>query len=648
MEMSDKQRAYYDIFRGLPNNNPIVRNNIIEDAFTVVVLDIMYNKRLNLDFTAENVESIAKYIIAPPDGGIDIFIEYEDGDEYFYDIIQVKHSKLGQQDIKQCFAMMQRTIKDYLKDPQSVHKNLRKVISNSNFDASYKNNCIYYVVHVGDTNYASGLKKAEKIVTLNELKILMESLGANSVPKDVLKSDGFNNFISYNHNRDENSEEAYLCNLNGYDLAILNNKYTSTEMGKNILFGQNLRDSLENKSKTYFSMKQTIDNEPEKFWFYNNGITIIAEGFTADALSLPKKESNLTKKIDSVTLENFSIINGAQTTSSLGNYLKEAEINRDEEKINNLKSVYVLTRILVINKPELKDNISIYNNMQNPITTRDMVSNRIEQKKLYEWLIGGDNPNIFVEIRRGSRPPSHLKLLKHQITTNETLAQLAFASFYREPYTAKDKKRTLFNNDYSKEEFTINEDYHKIFNFDDDTEKSGILFKKTKSEIDELLFIAYLYKESKKYLKKEYENRLEKQYKMLKNANEDEKQNINDFINNFKTQIAINNICFFYCIALYYEFKAQFDEDNNKIFNYSEFYGKNNHFKQNLIESFSQLFLSKTIEIIKIESAGTANVGNWVRNKKSEELFMKKLRHELSVNLSFSNQYKNFINEFKI
>ncbi|WML52203.1 AIPR family protein [Neobacillus sp. PS3-12] len=644
--MDDIINEYYELFKGLPNYGPIVRNNIKEDAFTVAVLEIMYNKILNLDFIDKNVDSIAKYIVAPPDSGIDIFIEHEDGDEYYYDIIQVKYTKLGQQDIKQCLAMMQRTIKDFLKDPQSVHKNLRKVISKTNFDATYKNNCTYYVVHTGDIAYATGLKKFEKVVTLSELKILKESLGADCVPKEILKSDGFNNFISYNHDSDENTEQAYLCNLNGYDLAKLNNKYTSTEVGKNILFGQNLRDSLENKSKTFESMKQTIDNEPEKFWFYNNGITIIAEGFTADAVNTEDDEQN-TKKIDSVTLENFSIINGAQTTSSLGIYLKEAEMNGDKEKINNLKNVYVLTRILVINKPELKDNISIYNNMQNPITSRDMVSNRPEQKKLYEWLISGDNPNIFIEIRRGSRPPSHIKLLKHQITTNETLAQLAFASFFREPYTAKDKKRTLFNNDYSKEEFTINEDYHKIFNFDDENDKCGILFKKTKSEIDELLFVAYLYKESKKYLKKEYQQRLDKQNTMLKNADEDERQNINEFINNFKTQIAINNICFFYCIALYYEFKVQFDDDNNKTFNYSAFYGKDTQFKQNLIESFSQIFLSKTIEIIKTESAGTANVSNWIRIKKSQDIFMKKLRNELSVNLTFAREYKNFINEFK-
>ncbi|MCD8502895.1 MAG: hypothetical protein LRY71_16100 [Bacillaceae bacterium] len=149
--------------------------------------------------------------------------------------------------------------------------------------------------------------------------------------------------------------------------------------------------------------------------------------------------------------------------------------------------------------------------------------------------------------------------------------------------------------------------------------------KKQKTEIDELLFVAYLYKESKKYLKKAYELRLDKQYKMLENANEDDQQNINEFINNYKTQIAINNICFFYCIALYYEFKAQFDENISLIFNFASFYNRDTQFKQSLIISFSEIFLSKTIEIIKSESQGTANVGNWIRSKKKRRSFYEKI-----------------------
>lgn len=640
--MNDLIKKYYNEFQGIPNGKPIVRNNIEEDALTLVVLDILYSKSLNFDISVKNISKIKKLIVAPPDGGIDIFIEHEDGDEFFYDVIQVKYSDLAEQDIKQCFAMMERTIKDYIKSPKLVTPNLREIISSTNFDRTYKDKCSYYVIHKGDLKYAKSLKKNEKIVTCTELEILRKSLDFVAVPEETIMADSFNNYILYEQKQNQ-SERAFLCNLNGYDLAKLNNKYASTEIGKNILFGQNLRESLEAKSKTYKAMKNTIDTEPEKFWYYNNGITIIAEEFDAN-----KKKNDDCNTVDFIKINNFSIINGAQTTSSLGAYLKEAEMDRDDEKIENLKKVYVLTRILEITKPQLRDNIAIYNNMQNPITSRDMVANREEQRRLHEWLITGEKPHIYVEIRRGTEKPSGLKLKKHQSTTNETLAQLAFASFLRAPFMAKDKKKTLFNNDYSQEDYVINEDYHKIFNYSDEDDKCGILFRKTKDEIDEVLFIAYLYKESKRYLKKTYVERIEKANNLLINADEQSKEDNNNLIKTYNSQIEINNVCLFYCIALYYEFKNQFgDKEKNKVFKYEEFYS-NSDFKNKMIREFARIFLSKTIQLIKKESETTTNLGNWIKRLKSQEIFMKKLRDDLAINLSYETEFENFIREFKI
>ena len=639
--MIDLIKKYYEEFVGLPSTKPIVRNNIEEDAFTLITLDILYSKALNFDVTPKNISKIKNLIVAPPDGGIDIFIEHEDGDEFFYDIIQVKYAELAEQDIKQCFALMERTIRDYIKDPKLVTLNLREVISNTNFDRTYKDKCNYYVVHKGNLNYAKALKKNEKIVTCNELEILRKSLEYIAVPEEIIRADSFNNYILYEQKQNE-SERAFLCNLNGYDLAKLNNKYTSTEIGKNILFGQNLRDSLETKSKTYEAMKNTIDNEPEKFWYYNNGITIIAEEFDVN------KNMYDDSLVDFVKINNFSIINGAQTTSSLGTYLKEAEIDKDDNKIENIKKVYVLTRILEVTKPQLRDNIAIYNNMQNPITSRDMVSNREEQRRLYEWLSTGEKPNIYVEIRRGSKKPTGLRLRKHQSTTNEELAQIAFASFLRAPYMAKDKKKTLFNNDYSQEDYVINEDYHKIFNYSDENDKCGILFRKTKDEIDEALFIIYLYKESKKYLKRVYVDRVERSKNLLTNADEQSKEELNNQIKIYNSQIEINNICLFYCIALYYEFKNQFgDKEKNKTFRYDDFYS-DSEFRNKMVKEFANKFLSKTIELIKRETETTTNVGNWVRTLKSQEIFMKKLRDDLAIKLNYETEFQDFITDFKM
>ena len=111
------------------------------------------------------------------------------------------------------------------------------------------------------------------------------------------------------------------------------------------------------------------------------------------------------------------------------------------DDIEKLKKVYVLTRVLKINDEEFKSNIAIYNNTQNPITSRDMASNRPEQRTIYQKLLYG-TPNIYMEYRRGTSMPSDVHIYKHQKTTNEELAQLIYAGMERDPFTAKDKKKS--------------------------------------------------------------------------------------------------------------------------------------------------------------------------------------------------------------
>ena len=80
----------------------------------------------------------------------------------------------------------------------------------------------------------------------------------------------------------------------------------------------------------------------------------------------------------------------------------------------------------------------------------------------------------------------------------------------------------MFNNDYSQTSYTMNAIYHKVFHYDDqDSTQSGVLFRKTKSEIDELLFAQQLYKEGKTYLKKTIQARLAIEQAQLDAADDD-------------------------------------------------------------------------------------------------------------------------------
>lgn len=638
----------YDEFVGLPNEKPIVRNNIKEDAFTLAILKIVYAGLLNIEVKAENIDKINKVIVAPPDSGIDLFVEIDDGDDYYYDIIQAKYSKLTENEITKCFAEMSRTMKNYMKDSTLVQPNLREVIAETNFSDAYKKNCTYYVFHAGDLNYGKGFAKNEKVVTIHELDTLNKSvqnavdINNAKVPYDEFKSDAFSNYIIYD--QQEGEEQSLLCNLRGYDLAKLCNKYASTAMGRNILFGQNLRDSLDSKSKTYADMEETINKEPKRFWHYNNGITIITERLDA--------HEDDDENVDLIELTNFSIINGAQTTSALGTYLKNAVMNNDKDAEERLKNVYVLARIMEVTNPDLRDNISIYNNSQNPITSRDMVSNRIEQRKLNENYMQGEKPNIYVEIRRGAKLPSHPKFEKHQRTTNEELAQLAFAAFLSKPFYSKDKKSTLFNKDYSNDDVVINEYYHQIFYYPEASgEVPGVLFARSRSEIDEALFVKYLYKQSKLYMKKMYEERILKTSEKIKELPDGMADaSLENRMKLAQRNKEINNTCMFYCITLYYEIKKEFSEaDENQKFDYDAFYrgGQDSTYKSDIIKYFSDNFLSQTISIISDLLESTGNVGNWLRRSGSQELFLDRLNNQITLDSRLENMYREFVDKFK-
>lgn len=543
---------------------------------------------------------------------------------------------------------MKRTISDYLKSPQNVHINLRTIISNTEFDETVSSeNLYYYVVHAGNVNFMKNLRKNERIITLTELNILRGSKTIDCVPYETFTADNSNNFILYKYEDNlPNKPRAMLCNLSGYDLAQFSNKYINTELGRNILFGQNLRESLNKKSKTFKSMTTTIDVDPERFWYYNNGITIIAEEFNV----IPSQETGS----EIVVLNNFSIINGAQTVSTLGEYLKDSILDRDNVKLEKLKSVYVLTRIVEIKKDTgLRNHISIFNNTQNPISTRDMASNRPEQTKLRDWLSDNKQPRIYVEIRRGQNLPSNIRFHHHQKITNELLAQLAFSGFLKSPSIAKDKKSTIFNNDDSSN-YNLNEYYHKIFNYDTESEEHGILFQKEKSEIDELLFLYYLHNETKKYLKNNYKSNIDSINTDIANGVREFDDSVKNEISRYKRLIEITNVCHFFNLSLIYEYKSQFDRRpemdsyRTKTFDYTSFYNKNSDYRNNIIKNFASTFFQKTIKIIRDISSQT-NITNWIRDKKSEGLFLDKLKDDLSLNnIECFEAYYDFIKNFKV
>lgn len=129
----------------------------------------------------------------------------------------------------------------------------------------------------------------------------------------------------------------------------------------NRLFSKNIRKML-GFTDVNEEIKDTIQHNPEMFWFYNNGITLIAD-------SVKKSIANGNNRdIGTFQLLNANIVNGAQTVSTIGQI--------DENLQSNLESVRIPIKIISLDRApdNVGINITKANNRQNRIENRDFVS----------------------------------------------------------------------------------------------------------------------------------------------------------------------------------------------------------------------------------------------------------------------------------
>lgn len=154
--------------------------------------------------------------------------------------------------------------------------------------------------------------------------------------------------------------QAYLCNIPGELLAKMYNKYQSR------LLEGNVRSFLQTKGKVNKGIRNTILNNPEMFFAYNNGIAATAE----DMEIVQGKEGLVVRSFKSL-----QIVNGGQTTASLANSWENDVRYSSREKI---KKIFVPMKISVVSSKAAEDlipNISRFANSQNKVSDADLASN---------------------------------------------------------------------------------------------------------------------------------------------------------------------------------------------------------------------------------------------------------------------------------
>lgn len=135
------------------------------------------------------------------------------------------------------------------------------------------------------------------------------------------------------------------------------------------LFDKNIRQVL-GATDVNEEMEETLVHMPDMFWYYNNGITIIADDIQKSMVGGANKDFGTFK------LSNISIVNGAQTVSTIGKYFSG--------KSNEDTDTKVQVRVISL-KDAFEDfgkKITRTNNRQNRIENRDFISQDPEQNRI--------------------------------------------------------------------------------------------------------------------------------------------------------------------------------------------------------------------------------------------------------------------------
>ncbi|BAF73367.1 AIPR family protein [Sulfurovum sp. NBC37-1] len=154
---------------------------------------------------------------------------------------------------------------------------------------------------------------------------------------------------------DTQDYKSYLLVIPGTLLAMLYHKYGAR------LLEQNVRTFLQARGKVNKGLRNTIINQPEKFFAYNNGLTTTAE-------DIELEETSYGLKIKS--LKNLQIVNGGQTTASIYSAMRKDKAD--------LSKIFVQVKLTIVAPEQVNDlvpKISEYANTQNKVNAADFFSN---------------------------------------------------------------------------------------------------------------------------------------------------------------------------------------------------------------------------------------------------------------------------------
>ena len=169
---------------------------------------------------------------------------------------------------------------------------------------------------------------------------------------------------------------AYYGQINATQIADWWTKYHSR------LLSKNLRSVL-GDTEVNVEMRETLKVQAPHFWYFNNGITIVASRIRKTMVHGRGTE------VGTFHCEDISIVNGAQTVATIGRFA--------EGSLTKVGDVTVAIRLISLENtpPDFGTLVTRSNNRQNRIENRDFVALDPEQTRLRtELAIEGINYHV--------------------------------------------------------------------------------------------------------------------------------------------------------------------------------------------------------------------------------------------------------------
>ena len=199
-------------------------------------------------------------------------------------------------------------------------------------------------------------------------------------------------------NNKKSTLKGYVFTANLFDLVSLYNTIGDQ------LFKKNVRLGIDDRLDVDKSIKETLTDKPEAFWFRNNGITILVE---EAEMKLDRVGEIVLKEAENNELK-FSVINGAQTITAASEYFYSLS---DKERTDKSSVAKVIVKIIHIRDNDSESarkeakNISISLNRQKPIKAEDIAFTNEFVETMNDYLESSQAE--YTLVRRGEETSSN-------------------------------------------------------------------------------------------------------------------------------------------------------------------------------------------------------------------------------------------------